>query len=540
MADAKIKAVITADDRASDTLRKFGNNTDRLNRGVTRAAKAAAIGLVAVGAAAVAFGVSAVKAFSESENAMAQTNAVLKSTKGVAGVTADQVTKLANSLQNVTRYSDETIQTGENLLLTFTKIGKDIFPQATEVMLDMSTALGQDVKASAIQLGKALQDPILGVTALRRVGVNFSSAQRDVIQKLVETGRAGEAQKLILKELQTEFGGSAKAAGETFAGKLDILKNQFDNVKESIGQVIVGALTPLMAKLANFVASEQFQMWLQKTTVWLQTNLPIAINYIVNTLIPSLINIFNALWPTIKVVLAAFAALIKFLGENTWIVKALAAAFVALKVAMLIKGAVSAFTAGMATVRGSIAVTKGAVSGLRNLVSKRMVMGGITIAAALWALDNVYNAAIAVRDAIRDVNNAAGASAGHTRSQSAAMGRLQHLMKNGTPAQRRRAKKAMWAQNASGTDFFPGGTSLVGERGPEMVELPRGSKVHQADRTRKMMGSNTTINISVPMMTGSAGERRKVARLLLRDLQDIADMSGKSVSDLLTKQGSMA
>lgn len=531
-----VKAVITADDRASSTLKNFGNSVERTNRSFNKAAKAAAIGLAAAGAAAVAFGISAVKAFSESEQVMAQTNAVLKSTKNVAGVTAEQVGKIATSLQNVTKFSDETIQSGENLLLTFTKIGKDIFPQATEVMLDMSQALGQDVKASAVQLGKALQDPILGVTALRRVGVNFSQSQRDLIENLVNTGRSAEAQRLILKELQTEFGGSARAAGETFAGKLEILKNQFDDIKESIGKVIVEALSPLAARLSTFVASDKFQAWLQQLTVWLQTNLPIAINYIVDTLIPNLINIFNALWPTVKVVLAAFGALLTFLANNTWVVKALAAAFIALKVAMAIRATVVAFQAGMAAVRGAIALTRTQLVAFRALAASPVSMGALAIGAALASIYLVYRALQEVRQAIIDVNNAAAASASHSRAQSDTLSRLRNLRDHGTPAQRKRAQRALRGAGgyASGTDFAPGGMTLVGERGAELVDLPRGSKVHQADKTRKMGGGNTTINITVPMMSGSANERRKVARMLIKDLQDIAAMNGKSVTDMLS------
>lgn len=80
--NAEIKAIITADDRASKTLAGVGDSFGKL-------LKITAVGAVAAGAAAVAFGVSAVKSFQESEDAAAQLNAVLKSTGGVAGVTAD-------------------------------------------------------------------------------------------------------------------------------------------------------------------------------------------------------------------------------------------------------------------------------------------------------------------------------------------------------------------------------------------------------------------------------------------------------------------
>lgn len=266
MPDANIRAVITAKDDASNVLKSFGNTASSVGDKVASVAKVAAIGLAAAGAAAVAFGYSSVKAYQDSENTLAQLNAVIKSTGGAAGVTADQATKLALSLQKTTRYSDEAVLGAENLLLTFTSIGKDVFPEATSTILDMSTALGQDLKSSTIQLGKALQDPIRGITALRRVGVNFSDAQKDMIESLVKSGKTMEAQKLILKELKTEFGGSAEAAGKTFAGSLDKLKNSFNDIQESIGKTIVIAITPFIQKAAEFIASVDWEAVINRTT----------------------------------------------------------------------------------------------------------------------------------------------------------------------------------------------------------------------------------------------------------------------------------
>jgi SLT domain-containing protein len=203
---------------------------------------------------------------SNSQMIMQQTEAVIKSTGGAAGITAKDVGDLATNLSKVTPFDDEVIQQSENLLLTFTSIGKDVMPQATETVLNMSQALGQDTKSSAIQLGKALQDPINGVTALRRVGVNFTDAQKEQIKTLVESGHTLDAQKIILKELNTEFGNSAKAAGETYAGKLKILETQIGNVKEAIGGALISAIvavtgkfTPLMTdiieKLPELIAT---------------------------------------------------------------------------------------------------------------------------------------------------------------------------------------------------------------------------------------------------------------------------------------------
>lgn len=241
----------------SKTVNKEANSLgDSIAKGFKNAEAGSKIlltSLVAAAAGAVAFGVASLKAFQESEDVIAQTNAVIKSTGGAAGIATADVLKLASALQKSTAYSDEQVASAENMLLTFTSIGKDVFPQATKTVLDMSTALGQDTKASAIQLGKALQDPIRGITALRRVGVNFTDKQKDVIQGLVDTGKTAEAQKLILAELNREFGGSAEAAGKTFAGSIQRLKNSFNDLQEELGKTISKALVPLADKFSGLV-----------------------------------------------------------------------------------------------------------------------------------------------------------------------------------------------------------------------------------------------------------------------------------------------
>lgn len=168
----------------------------------------------------------------EAQRAMAQLEAVVRSTGGAAGYTANQLADLAGEMQGLTTYSDEAIMSAQSMLLTFTRIGHDVFPAATSAVADLATAMGGDLKGAAIQIGKALNDPITGITALTRVGVSFSESQKSVIKDLVETGRAAEAQRMILKELTTEFGGSAAAARDTLGGALKALNNAFGELFE--------------------------------------------------------------------------------------------------------------------------------------------------------------------------------------------------------------------------------------------------------------------------------------------------------------------
>lgn len=179
-----------------------------------------------------------------------QTEAVLRSTGGVANVTAREVSNLADSLSRKTAIDDEVIQSGENMLLTFTKIrneagkGNDIFNQATEIITDMGAVFG-DVEQQAVRVGKALQDPVLGVTALRRVGVNLNDQQREQIRLMVESGDLMGAQKLILSELRTEFGGAAGA----MATPWDKFLNKMRQVGEEVGMKAM----PLLERLGDIV-----------------------------------------------------------------------------------------------------------------------------------------------------------------------------------------------------------------------------------------------------------------------------------------------
>jgi hypothetical protein len=188
--------------------------------------------------------------FTATAKVTAQTEAVLKSTGEAANVTAQHVEALAHSLQEKSGVDHNAIQSGENLLLTFRDIrnetgkGNDVFDQATKAMLDMSVALGENTTSAAMQLGKALNDPIKGVTALRRVGVQFTDAQKKQIKAMVDAGDTMGAQKVILQELQKEFGGSAQAAGKTLPGQLSILK---DNFKELTAQGVKVLIPPLQA-----------------------------------------------------------------------------------------------------------------------------------------------------------------------------------------------------------------------------------------------------------------------------------------------------
>lgn len=193
------------------------------------------IGRLAAAFAGGAFFQSVIANTIESEDALAQLNATIKSTGGAAGLSSDELVAMAQGLQQVTTFGDDAIISMQSQLLTFTKIGKESVPAATEAILDLATKMGGDLKGAAVQVGKALNDPVKGIAALSKVGVAFTEDQKAVIESLVETGDVAGAQKIILAELAVEFGGSARAARDTFGGALTSLKNSMGDLLEGSG-----------------------------------------------------------------------------------------------------------------------------------------------------------------------------------------------------------------------------------------------------------------------------------------------------------------
>lgn len=260
MATKDIGIKVSAQDEASAQLKKIGDTAkqqfDTIRASLERSVEASrqfaiSIGLISAGVAA--FGVESINAYNESERALAQLGAVIKSTGGAAGVTKEQAVNLAAALQQTTSVSDEAIIGAESMLLTFTKIGKDVFPDATKAAIDMATAMNggatpsaESLRSTSIQLGKALNDPVNGINALRRVGVSFDEHTRKHIENLVRHNKTMEAQKIILAELAKEFGGSATEASKTFGGQLELLKQNFNDFQELIGKALTDHIRPMI------------------------------------------------------------------------------------------------------------------------------------------------------------------------------------------------------------------------------------------------------------------------------------------------------
>jgi len=192
-----------------------------------------------------------IKEATEFQNVFAQTQAVIESTGMAAGFTAEEMAGLASDLSaasGMSLFSDDAILGATNVLATFKEIQGVQFENATAAILDMSQAMGMDLQSATVQVGKALNDPIGGISALSRVGVQFTEDQKAMIEEMVALGDVAGAQELILGELNSQFGGSAAAAVNTYAGRMKVLEEQFNDVKQGVGE----ALLPILSELGRF------------------------------------------------------------------------------------------------------------------------------------------------------------------------------------------------------------------------------------------------------------------------------------------------
>jgi phage-related protein len=147
-------------------------------------------------------------------------------------------------------FSDDAILGAQNVLATFTNIKGQNFGSATQSILDMSQALGMDLDSAAMQVGKALNDPVAGLAALSRSGVQFTAEQEAMIKAMVEAGNVAGAQEVMMKELNTQFGGSASAAVDTYAGQQVVLKEKFADIQQTLGM----ALMPILMEFGTFMS----------------------------------------------------------------------------------------------------------------------------------------------------------------------------------------------------------------------------------------------------------------------------------------------
>jgi hypothetical protein len=233
----------------------MGGISSRLSTVATGMATVGIAGVaLGAGIGALAFGVIAsVSAFSTLEQGLLRTEALFKSTGGASGKTTEELEELTRSVALSTLASVEGVRQAVNVLQTFKSIQGVTFERTIKLSQDLAAVMGSDIKSSALQLGKALEDPITGLTALKRSGVSFSESQKEVIKSLVETGQVAAAQTMILNTLEAQVGGAGSAEAGGLAGATDTLSQRWQELLEGFGETsgIGDAVTYTLNKISG-------------------------------------------------------------------------------------------------------------------------------------------------------------------------------------------------------------------------------------------------------------------------------------------------
>jgi hypothetical protein len=248
-------------DKLEKELKRLTTPMEKIAAVSRTLAPAAQIGLVALAGLTV----GAIRAAEEAEVADNRLQNVAES-MGLFGSQTDAVVERMKEFADVTMLAtgvdDEIIKSTQAKLLTFKNLAQtadDVggaMDRATLAAIDLAAAGFGEAEQNAVQLGKALQDPVKGITALGRAGVTFTEQEKAKIAELVKSNQMLEAQDMILSAIETQVGGTAEATATGSAR----MTAAFGEMAESLGT----ALLPLFEQLVPLVTG--FFDWIGKNS----------------------------------------------------------------------------------------------------------------------------------------------------------------------------------------------------------------------------------------------------------------------------------
>ncbi|MBN4937335.1 phage tail length tape measure family protein [Stenotrophomonas maltophilia] len=195
----------------------------------------------------------------DASNELAQLQAVLASTGQQAGFSQQQLLEMADSMAAATTHSAGEIVKAQTRLLSYTGIVGKQFPQALQMAIDQSARLGENIEQSAETIGKALDKPSQGVTALTKQGFKFTEQQKQQMKVMEATGRTAEAQQIVLDAMAESYAGAAAAARGTFGGALTAVGNSLRDLLDGSGSSGLGSVTSAINDVAAALRSPEIR-----------------------------------------------------------------------------------------------------------------------------------------------------------------------------------------------------------------------------------------------------------------------------------------
>lgn len=357
----------------------------------------------------------------------ATANALLEQTLRNAGFAtnevADRQKELAKAISRTSGYQDEEIKSAQGILATFHVLSGTAdevggaFDRSTQAIVDMAASGFGSLQDNAKQVGKALQDPVQGISALTRSGLTFTAEQKNMVKAWVETGETAKAQNFILEEIEKQVGGVAAETADASA----IMATAWNDSKEAIGTLLL----PAMQGLAGFM-SETLAPAIENIVNWFKDDVGPALTDAKEKLeewegpIKTIAGIITALMIPTFVRMAASAVVSAATTAASWAVTAagsvaaaavnVASGFIinAVWLGLKIKAAVSAaaqFASWVLSGSGSVVAAATTVASNAILLAVWLglkIQAGISAAAqfAAWILSGVTGPAMAVIGAV--------------------------------------------------------------------------------------------------------------------------------------------
>jgi hypothetical protein len=184
--------------------------------------------------------------------------AVIRATGGAAGFSLEQMKEYASELQNVTNFGDEATLSAMGILATYKNIKGDMFKLAVERAMDIAETFGGDLESNINLMGKALNDPIEGMSALKKKGVVLSAQDKVRVRQLQLQGDLLGAQKILMAEIAGQVGGVARRV----ADPITQMGDQWSDIKEKLGQGILFVVQPFTHAITEGL--KQANWWMDK------------------------------------------------------------------------------------------------------------------------------------------------------------------------------------------------------------------------------------------------------------------------------------
>jgi len=220
------------------------------------------------GAGAAGLGIAAglgltIKAAEDSEIANRRLERTFRDMGEANDDAAHAAENYASKLQMQIGVEDEDIQMVQSKLATFKRVSDEgarasgVFNRATAAAYDLQAAGFGEASQNAVLLGKALQDPAKGATALARTGA-LNKSDIPLIKQIQATKGLGAAQQYVLERVEKQVKGQA-ATTATSAAKMKVT---FAEVAETLGKNLLPQVQKTMKQIGD--AANRFNEWAQK------------------------------------------------------------------------------------------------------------------------------------------------------------------------------------------------------------------------------------------------------------------------------------